>query len=491
MNDIKSRLFTGGFWLSASRGLTTALQFISTIVLARLLVPEDFGIVALATTMLAILSSATSISMGSALVQRQDLVDEHLHTSWTLEFLRGLILAALFCAAAPLAAWAFEKPQLEGLMYVLGAGMAISGLMNPKRVILQKHLVFKQDFYLDVSQRLAGVVVSIAIALIYQSYWAIAAGTVVGQLVNVVLSYAVVPFLPRFSLAKFRDLWSFSIWLTFGSALTTLGSRIDQLLIGSLLSPTALGFYTVGDKLAAAPSREIARPMTAALFPALALISREPERLVKGYQKAQAIVTAVALPAGMGTAAIAAPLVELAMGEKWAPAVPIIQILAATLAIQTIGLLQPLAMALGETKRLFQREALILMTRMPFILLGLYFGGLLGLVWARAFTSLAATAMNLHLVRVLIGVSIRDQLANNLRALLATAVMVGVVLGLQQVLAGEASAKAQAGHLLLMVGCGAIAYALTSIALWQLSGRPQGLEAEVYRFMARGRSSGR
>jgi PST family polysaccharide transporter len=481
VKNVASKLAKGSLWISASRSLANALQFLSTIVLARILVPEDFGLVALATTMLAILTALTNISMTSALVHLKDPTEDHLHTAWTLGAIRALVLAALFSVAAHPAARFYEEPRLVEVMYVLAISVVLTGLPNPRRVMLQKKLIFWQDFVLDVSQRLIGVVVSIVIAVVYETYWALVIGTVAGQLANVAISYTVLPFLPRPSFRHARDLWSFSIWLTLGSAINTINWRFDHLLIGAYLGRADLGYYTVGDKLAIMPTREATLPLTQTVFPGFAHVAGEPERLRNAYQRAQALVTAVALPFGIGMAVIADPLVRLAMGDKWAPAIPVIQALAAVFAIQTIGLVQPLAMAKGATKLLFKRDLQMFAVRLPFIIAGMYFGGLLGIVYARVFTGSIATLVNMTLVKSLTGLSVWAQVRVNLRALASVCIMAAGVTALRQFLPPSEDQTVLSMQILALCAAGAALYVLASLTLWLLMKRPSGPEAEIFK----------
>jgi PST family polysaccharide transporter len=477
------KLAKGSLWISASRSLTNLFQFISTIVLARILVPEDFGLVALATTMLAILTAFTEISMTAALVHHQNPTDDHFHTAWTLGAARGLLLGVLFALAAYPAAQFYNEPRLVSVMYALAVSVCLMGLSNPRRVMLQKELIFWQDFVLDVSQKMIGVVVSIVIAVFYQSYWALVIGTLAGQIANVGISYTVLPFRPRISLRHARELWSFSVWLALGSAINTINWRFDHLLIGGYLGNAALGYYTVGDRVASMPTREATQPLTQTLFPAFAHVSGDAERLRSAYQRAQAVVTAIALPLGVGTAVIADPLVRLAMGEKWAPAIPVIQALAAVFAVQTIGLVRPLALAKGATRLLFKRDMQMFALRLPFIFAGMYFGGLLGIIYARVLTGSISTLVNMMLVTSLSGLSIAAQLRVSLRSIVGAAVMAVGVTALGLVLPSPETRWALAEHIALLCAAGILLYGLTTLLLWTAMKWPSGPETELFKLM--------
>jgi O-antigen/teichoic acid export membrane protein len=480
VREISSRLLRGSLWISASRALVNIFGFVSTIVLARLLAPEDFGLVALGTTMIAVLQAVTRLSLNQALIHITDPTDEHFHGAWTLGLLRGLGLSVLFAAAAPFAADFYGDVRLENIMYALAATLFLGGLANPRRVMLMKRLEFWQDFVLNVSQKLASVVVGIAIAAIYHSYWALVVSIVVGQLVQLAVSYTSMPFRPRFMLRHVRELWSFSIWLTLGEIVTTINLRFDQLVIGKFLGTAALGWYTVGNNLALLPTREATQPLTQVLFPAFAVLKDDRERLQKAYQRAQGLVTLIALPLGTGAALIAKPVVLLAMGEKWLPAAFVIEVVAAILALQTIGnLVDSLSTALGETRKMFIRNIQMLVIRLPIIFAGMYIAGFEGLVWARILPGFLSILVNMIFVKQLIGLPLWEQMKPNLRAILSVGVMSAAVWSADTYIAWGDDHEALIIKVAALVALGGVVYPLATVLLWLLSGRPEGPEREV------------
>jgi O-antigen/teichoic acid export membrane protein len=480
MASITGRLIKGSLWLSLSRAIVNGLAVLSTFVLAWNLAPSDFGVVALGTTILVIVSTITELSLAEALIRHKAPGESHFSAAWTLNATRGLVLALFFAAFAYPSALLFEEPRLTGIMLALGLSVLISGLTNPRRIMLQRDLIFWQEFVLSVSQKLAGFIAAVAIAIIYHSYWALVVGTLVTQATNVVVSYLVLPFRPRITFRHMREFFSFSAWLTAGQIVNTLNWRFDYLLVGKMLGNTALGYYSVGSNLAMMPTREATMPLTQTIYPGFASIQDDPVRLAAAYQRVQALVAAVALPAGVGVAVIADPLVRLALGEKWAPVIFIIQALASVFAFQTLGsLVQPLGMAKGETRLLFVRDTQMLLVRVPIMILGLLLAGLPGVVTGRVFTGIFSAVVNMVLVRRLIGVPVLRQLRANLRALIGTAVMAAGVSLAGGYLAPTTDRPVLALELATLVALGGFLYCASTFLLWELSGRPSGPETEV------------
>jgi lipopolysaccharide exporter len=477
---MKEKLVKGVAWLGAAKVVVNLLALCSTLIMARLLTPGDFGLVALATAMLTIIQSVTSLSLSSALIHHKAPTDRHYHTAWTLNFVRAIFIGLLFCAAGPMMASAYSESRLVNIMLVIGVSVTLTGLNNPKTVALTRTLVFWQEFVMTVSQKLAGFVVGVGMAFIYKSYWALIGGMLASQFIGIVVSYLVIPFRPGFSLAYARELWSFSIWLTLGKIVNTLNWRLDQLLIGRHIGTTALGLYSVGDNLAGLPTAEAIGPLEATLFPGFKHVADDGVRLKQAYRSAQSLISAIALPVGVGVALIAQPLVLLAMGTKWLLVADVMQVLSCVFALQTLSSpVVPLAMAKGETKLLFNRDLLIFVVRVPIIVLAMYLGGLQGVIYARAITGTLGMYINMHLVRRLIGTEIIEQLSSNVRSLLSIIVMSVGVLSIEYYWGRDGTPILLGIKIAVFVLSGAILYSISHMGLWHLANKPKGPETEI------------
>jgi len=218
------------------------------------------------------------------------------------------------------------------------------------------------------------------------------------------------------------------------------------------------------------------------------------ERLVNAYERAQTLSTAIALPIGVGVALVAESLVKITLGEKWLPAVIVIQVLASVFAVQTLSsTVQPLAMAVGETRRLFMRDTAMFLARVPTIFIGIYFGGLSGLVFARAITGTLAIPINMLLVRQMIGLSMRRQWMANARTLIATTVMVFSVVAIDSIISNTIPTITEIFHLSVSIMVGGSTYSASILVLWAVCGKPDGPERfilqELSKLLRRLRSS--
>lgn len=480
MSSTSSKLVKGSLWLSVTRVIVNGLTTLSTFILARYLTPADFGLVSIATTLLLIVTSLTELSLTQALVRHDSLDTSHLNTAWTLNALRGVIAFALFSLSAYPVANLYNDSRLVGIMLALGFSILLTGLVNPRLVVLQRQLIFRQEFILGVSQKLLGFVASVIVAVVYHSYWALVIGLLTSQFVNIIISYWLLPFRPRFSLQRTRELLSFSIWLSAGQIVNTLNWRFDVLLVGKLLGSSAVGNYSVGSNLSTVATREAIAPLVQTVYPSFAGIKHDPARLRVAYQRVQTLITAIALPAGIGMALVADRIVVLALGPNWSQAILVVQVLASVFALQTLGsLVQPLGMAKGETRRLFLRDTQMFFVRIPIILVGLLSYGLIGVLIGRVVTGLLAACVNMMLVREFINIPVLKQISANGRAISSVSVMAMVVVFVSGKLQSVSDVSTSILHLGLIVAAGGMAYVAANIILWFARGRPSGPETEA------------
>lgn len=477
---IAERLSRGASWIVAGRIVMVLSLTVNTIILARLLEPSDFGLVAIATTIAVIVEMSTKLSLNLALVQSKEVTNAHLDTAFTLNLIRGLLIGAvIMLLSGPIAAL-YGDERLAPLLIAIGISTSVYGISNPKIALLTRELVFWQDFARTAAERVAIIAVSIPIAYFFRSHWAIVAGIAAGQLSLVVSSFCFRPYRPRLSLAKVRELMSFSVWLTLVQFLQAAANRMDHLLVGYLLGNATLGILTVGQRLAEAPTKETSTPILRTAFPGFAKLRADVALLRPAYQRVQSLVFLLCFPAGLGLAMIAEPAVLLALGEKWEAGILVIQLLASSFALQGIaGALSPLAMAMGRTRSLFMRTLVTVTIRTPIVLVGLFAGGLVGLLIARVVVAFVVVIVSTTLVKRLLGLSYREQFAANWRTIVASLGMV-VAVYLTGLLAGEeGTTTALLVELVAQIAVGALAFAALLFALWATTGRPNGPEREL------------
>ena len=447
----------------------------STVILARLLEPSDFGVVAMAMLVVGFVDMWVAFGLDVALIQNQAATREHYDTVWTLMILQSAFIATTIAVLAPLAATYFGEPRVSAVLWVVAGAILAGGFGNVGVVEFRKRFEFHKEFVVAIVGKVIGFVVTITSAFALRSYWALVLGIVAGYVSGVVVGYLLHPFRPRLSLARVSELWGFSQWMLVNSFAVYADQKAPELIVGRQFGADALGLYTVAGDVAQLPTTELAQPVNRALFPAFAKLNQDPERANSGLVQAVQAIVMVTLPAGVGLALVAEPLTVVMLGEKWADAAPVLVLLALAGSVRIVSSASGSFMiALGRVK---DWGRVLWLQAVGFVLAGVGAGwwlGLEGVAAARLAVALAVFPLPILLLRRMTGLRVREVAAALVRPALASAVMALAVYGVS--LVGESSALVL---LLSQVVVGMVVYAATIFMLWHGAGRPTGAEEFV------------
>jgi lipopolysaccharide exporter len=485
--SIQGKIFSGAGWIVGWRMATRGLGLISTLVLARLLLPADFGMVALATGFAQAIEAMSFLGVEDALV-REHRPDRRLYdTGFTLNLLRGLAMALLLIALAePAAAW-FAEPRLIAVIYALAAGAAIDGLGNIGLVEFRRDFAFQREFVSMILPRLASIALMIGAALVWRSYWALLVGILAMRFFRVALSYRMHPYRPRLSLSAWRGLVGYSLWSWAVAMAVMVRERSTALLIGRMLGTGQLGVFSVGADLAALPTSELVEPLSRAAFSGFSAARNQGQPAGEIYLRVVAAMALLTLPAGIGTSLVADPLVRLAFGPNWVAAIPLVQVLAIAGAATVFGYI-------GWT--LFSAHALLrtvltvtlaaAATRVLLLIVLLSWIGVLGAAVAVTASIFVEDALYIGLTFRRFGVRAAGLLGRVWRGLLAAACMAAALVqtgsGWTPATGGPAELAVQLAE---AVALGGVVYVGVLLLAWLASGRPQGAEADAIAMLGR------
>lgn len=462
----------GIVWMVGARLMDRAIGILSTLVLARLLVPGDFGLVAMATAIGGILDLLGAFSFELALIQNANATRRHYDTVWTFNVLFGLVCTVGMIALAIPAALFYHEPRLTAVMYVLSISYFLAAFNNIGVVNFRKELQFKQEFILIFARRAITFAATISAALILKSYWALLIGMTIGRAVTLYMSYVMNAYRPKFSLSASRELFHFSKWMLINNGLIFLLHDGCTFIIGRLFGATELGIYSVSYEISNLPSTELVAPINRVTFPGFSKMADISE-IRSSYLRLLGMITLLILPVGVGIAAVSEPLVLAALGPKWIASVPLIAILGLNGAISATQTNNgSVWLAMGKPREITLVFTLFLLVLFPALY---YFVGIYGVVGAGY-----AYLMG-QLVNVPLGMSITKRHLQ-FKWVKVFQVIWRPILGVVSMYSAVRLFDPYVVNLVPIVrlaidtGIGVIIYAVAVLALWTISSQPAGAE---------------
>ena len=327
--SLSHKVSSGGIWVSASRISGRLLRSTSAIVLARLLTPLDFGLVAIAMTTISFTQAFTQPGFQSALVQRQEHTSDYLDTAWTFELLRAVFLSGLLYVLAPLLALFFNEPKVVSILRVITLSFIVDALRNIGTISFRKNLDFGKLFILEASSTLAYIVIAIPMAFLLRNAWALVIGSLASAVVGCLLSYILHPYRPRldFDVVKGKELFGFGRWI-FGSAVLAMVRKagIDA-FIGKFLGVPILGFYNRSQAFSNSLFDELTAIIWQIGYPAYSKLQNKSSQLREAFIKTLQLVTFVGMPLAGGIIVLSKEFTHIFLTDKWLPIVPVMQVL--------------------------------------------------------------------------------------------------------------------------------------------------------------------
>ncbi|MBU0479204.1 lipopolysaccharide biosynthesis protein [bacterium] len=323
------KVVRGGAWVFGLNLVSRGLKLVRTIILARLLLPSDFGMVGIAEISISLLGSFSGIGFGQAIVQKKGCVTEYLDTAWCVLVIRGIILAALLFFGAPFIAGFFKTTAAIPVLRVMTITLVLTGFSNIGTTYFEKDLQFKKLFIYNLGSTIASLVVGISLAFILRNVWAIIYGTLAGAVTSLFLSYILHPYRPkfRFELEKLKELFGFGKWILISTVVVFLITQGDDILTGRLLGIGALGLYAMAYRLSNLTATEITHVISRVTFPAYSKLQHDISKLREGYLKVLQFTAFVSFPLACGIFILAPDFTRIFLGSKWMPMVPAMQVL--------------------------------------------------------------------------------------------------------------------------------------------------------------------
>lgn len=467
----------GAAWLMGFKLLDKSIGLVSTLILARLLTPSDFGLVAMAVSIVALLELMGAFGFDSALIQRQDTQRSHYDTAWTFNVIFGASIAMLLVAVAIPAAAFYREPRLELMLPAMAVGALVGGFENIGTVAFRKELNFRMEFVYLFIKRVAVFVVVVTLAYTLRSFWALIWATVAGKCMAVLISYRLHPYRPRLSLAARKDLFGFSKWLFLSNLIQFLHSRSTDFILGRTVGSHGLGVYNLAAEIAAMPSTELIAPLNRAVYPAYAQLNKTHDKLVARFLEVYGLICLIAFPVAVGLFCLSDLIVPLLLGNQWLEAVPIMQILGLCGLVGALqGNMYIVMAAIGKPKANTLLSGSLLAVALPLIVWASLNYGLQGAAYAHFGAALLGFAGILFVFKRVVGVGV-PMLSGAMWRPAMGALLMGAAVEW-----GQAHLKHHGGDLFLLLGLitfGALVYTALVLFMWLLAGKPFGAESSI------------
>jgi PST family polysaccharide transporter len=390
--DLRRHSVRGAFATMLSQAGLFCVQLAGMAVLARMLLPADFGVFGKTVALTGFVTVLRSGGLSLATVQRAEINHAQVSTLFWLNLALGVAAASVLAALSPLMAWFYRDPRVLWLVVAMAGSIVTDSLAIQHTALLQRQMRFGTIGKASVIARVVGFLVAFASAWLGAGYWALAIqyyGTSITMLALVVWSCRWLPGLPRKG-AGVRPMVALGANQSGFNVLNFANRNMDNILIGRFVSDVALGFYTQAYRLLLLPVQQINAPISSVVIPSLSRLQDQPERFARFYYRALGAITFLGMPVVCFLLVDARPVVEIALGRRWLPVVPMFQALGVAAFFGTFNVAGGwVYSALGETGRQLRQQLFV----SPLTILGF----VLGLPWGAL-----GVAISFSIARVLL-----------------------------------------------------------------------------------------
>lgn len=406
---LRQKALSGAKWTTTSTGINLLLQFIQLAVIARILGPSALGLMGMVMIVIGFSQAFADMGISNAIIHRQNISKKQLSSLYWLNIFAGLVIFLILILISPFVASLYQEPKIQGLIYWAAAIFLITPFGQQFQILLQKELKFNYIAIIEVISTLIGTITTITLA--YLGYGVI---TIVwGQLANAVVKVVLlVTFVGRdwkpnifFNKSDLEGFLSFGLYQMGERTLNYFNKNLDYIVIGKFLGPEALGYYTLAYNIIILPVSKINPILTRVAFPIFSKIQDQNSKLKEGYLKILNILSFINFPIFIGLASTSLLFIPTIFGEEWSKSILLIQILAGVGLLRSTG--NPagsLLLSKGRADLGFKWNLFLMFTQIPGILLGLFFGGVVGVALAYLLLEVMYSILNYRIIiRSLIG----------------------------------------------------------------------------------------
>jgi len=432
MVSTKQKAFTGVMWSSVQRFGVMAITFVSNIILARLLSPDDYGCIGMLMIFISLSASFIDGGFGSALIQKKEPTNEDYSTIFYWNIALSLVLYGVLFMCAPLIASFYRIPLLSDVLRVQGVVLIFNALSIIQQNQLRKKLLFKKLAIVNITSALVSL--GVAIVMAYKGYgvWALVAQQISLSVINAIMFWIVGHWAPDrvFSWLSFKELFKFGGFMLLSHLFGTLSNEIQGLLVGRMFNPATMGLYTQAYRLEGSAATATSSIIDQVTYPVLASYQDDRPHFVSALKRFIQIPAFVCSLVMMVMIVVAKPLIILLYSAKWVDCVPYFQILCtAGLAVCLQGSANNAIAAVGKSKVFFTWTIIKRTLTIVLCVISILVGGMYGLLWSCVAGAWSVYLINAYLVSKHVGYAFKRQILDILPFILMACVIgVGVYL---------------------------------------------------------------
>lgn len=477
--SLNKQVAKSAVWMVGLRTSIKLIGFVSTIFLARLLTPEDFGLVAIIMSFFALMQILGDFGFDTVLIQKQDSTTADYNTAWSFNFSFGLFACAVVAASSTIVADFYGKQELQPIMLVLSLLFLINGTQNIGVVDFRKNLTFEKEFKFQILPKIISFFCTLGLAFWLRNYWALVIGTLVWKGCITINSYLLHSFRPKLTFVAWKELFNFSKWLMINNLFYFINTRSPEMIIGKIISPQASGFFTIAQEISTMSTTELASNVNRATYPGYSKISHDPQLLKDMYLTVMASISILVVPAGVGVASIAGVLVPVVLGNQWLESIVLIKYLAISGTLMAVNSNTGYVfLAMGLPKISSIMGLLRIVVFLPMLLWFSFAFGLEGAALAVFLTTVVMFAFSNILIYSKLKITAFQLLSVHLRPVLSSFIMFLFIYFAQPYFADFY----QGPGIMFLLSCvvlGAVVYIGFILLFWWLSGFADGPEKNV------------
>jgi len=435
---ITRSVVNGATWTGFGQVTLQGLRFISVAILARILSPDDFGMVAMVTIVTSVAAHLIDMGFVEVVVQRKEITQKQLSTIYWIILSTGIALCLLVSAISPFIARFFNNEQVGPLLAVSSLIFVIHSSASLHSALLRKKLQFHKSSIADIGDAFGYVAGALPAAFAGLGVWSLVIGNITGYIPGTILRWIFARWHPSFvfSVSSLKDIWKFGAANVSTRMVYTVMDRLDYLIIGKFLSAATLGFYYMSLRIIRMPADSLTFIGNRISLPAFALVQDDTQRLQRGLLKGESFLSLIAIPLFTGLAIVAPELISVFVGAKWLPAVSSLRILcvAGCVSILNIGV-PAMFLAKGRPDINLKLSLMQLVILVPALLIGVRFGPA-SVAIVISSVSLLVWLIRQLFVHRLIKLSFKEYLSSLRPAFFASLIMAAVLLSFRYLIMG-------------------------------------------------------